>query len=307
MTRFARLFLICTFVLFCSALLTPNIARSADENLNEIDVMMDLGQDLDDTPQFEAPEKPIRVWKVSLGVVAGYTPDYEGSNDYEFGWAPNYAITWRETVYAKNSEAGVNVVNSGGWKAGPMIYWESGRDEDDNDKLEGLGDVDSSTNAGLFIKYKSKPFRFQLQGAHDIGNGHEGTVIQAAAGFRYPFDDARVLLMFTTTFADDNYMTEYFSVNGRQSQQSGLEKYDADAGFKDVGVKLSTGYRLWRGLRIGAQVQWTRLIGDAGDSPIVDDENQFVFGIGLSYRFGSKKKKKGGGDKATADKVRDNL
>ena len=35
-------------------------------------------------------------------------------------------------------------------------------------------------------------------------------------------------------------------------------------------------------------VEYKRLLGDAADSPIVDDENQFTAGLGLTYRMGSK-------------------
>jgi len=35
-------------------------------------------------------------------------------------------------------------------------------------------------------------------------------------------------------------------------------------------------------------VEYKRLLGDAADSPIVDDKNQFVVGIALSYHMGSK-------------------
>ena len=35
-------------------------------------------------------------------------------------------------------------------------------------------------------------------------------------------------------------------------------------------------------------MEYKRLVGDAADSPIVDDEDQFLVGLTLSYHMGSK-------------------
>jgi outer membrane scaffolding protein for murein synthesis (MipA/OmpV family) len=67
-----------------------------------------------------------------------------------------------------------------------------------------------------------------------------------------------------------------------------LKKYTAEAGFKDVKVSVTAGYPITNRWRLGGKVEYKRLVGDAADSPIVDDENQFLAGFGLSYHFGSK-------------------
>jgi len=83
-------------------------------------------------------------------------------------------------------------------------------------------------------------------------------------------------------------MQAYFSINGKNANRSGLKTFDADAGFKDVGVSLPVTYSPWEHWSIMGAVVYKRLLGDTADSPVVDDEgnaNQFVGGMLLIYRF----------------------
>jgi outer membrane scaffolding protein for murein synthesis (MipA/OmpV family) len=97
-----------------------------------------------------------------------------------------------------------------------------------------------------------------------------------------------VFVELGTTLVDDDYMESFFSVDAQQSADSGLKRYNADAGIKDVNLSVSAGYPLTDRWRIAGMIEYKRLLGDAADSPIVDDENQFTAGIGLTYRMGSK-------------------
>jgi outer membrane protein len=76
-------------------------------------------------------------------------------------------------------------------------------------------------------------------------------------------------------------------VTAAQSAASvaGLAAYDADAGIKDVYFGLTTNVPLSDVWTLKLSGRYSRLVGDASDSPIVEDENQFFGGLGLSYRF----------------------
>ena len=83
-------------------------------------------------------------------------------------------------------------------------------------------------------------------------------------------------------------MESFFSVTSKQSGASGLPTYKAEAGIKDINISVTAGYPITNRWRVGAKVEYKRLVGDAADSPIVVDENQFLAGIGISYHMGSK-------------------
>ena len=70
--------------------------------------------------------------------------------------------------------------------------------------------------------------------------------------------------------------------------QNGLKPFDAEGSFKDIGLKLKARYMLWREWNIQATAGYTRLLGDAADSPIVEDHgdaNQYSGGIIFIYTF----------------------
>jgi len=91
-----------------------------------------------------------------------------------------------------------------------------------------------------------------------------------------------------TTWASEDYMEAYFGINQSNSNKSGLKTFDADSGIKDVGIALPVTYSPWEHWSIMGAVAYKRLLGDAADSPVVDDEgnaNQFIGGMLLIYRF----------------------
>ena len=267
---------------------TPLISAGTDNA--ELEELMDMAEEIDEAPGHEDPEDEKRDWALSIGMIVGISPDYEGSDDYDFGNGPQLAGSWRDILFFKGKTFGVNLIREKNLKAGPILSWSGGRDEDDNDKLEGLGDVDGSIEAGGFVSYRMKPLRFKLEARQDVNSGHEGALVELSAGTSLPFKKPRVFVALGTTWASDDYMESFFGISAKQSANSGLKRYDADAGIKDISLSLTAGYKIssncdWR---LGGKVEYKRLVGDAADSPIVEDENQFLAGIGISYHFGSK-------------------
>lgn len=281
-----RLYLYLPFI-FTGAIITGTASAEA-ESLERADLWADTGEDIEEAPGYEDRKDTRRKWVLNLGLVGGISPEYEGSTNYGFGFGPNFSVAWRDTVFYKGKTLGVNIVRTKKIKAGAILSWTSGRDEDDDDTLEGLGDVDSSTEAGGFFTYRNKPFRFKLEARQDIGSGHEGRLVELSTGRTLPFDVPFVFIALGTTWASDDYMESFFGVNGKQSDNSGLRTHNAKAGIKDVNISMTSGYKITKRWRIGAKIEYKRLTGDAADSPIIDSENQFLAGIGFSYHMGSK-------------------
>ena len=280
------------FSLFVTALLSlvlsAGTALAAGDTLDEADIWARTAEEIDDVPGYEDPKDNTREWALSVGLISGFAPDYEGSNDYRFGFGPNISASWRDMIFYKGKTLGANLIREKNFKAGPILSFSSGRDEDDNGKLKGLGDVDGSIEVGGFVSYRKRPLRLRAEVRQDIDSGHEGALVELTGGTALPFASLIVLFEIGTTWASNDYMESFFGVNGQQSANSGLERYNADAGIKDINVSMKAGYSLTNRWRIGGVVEYKRLLGDAADSPIVDDKNQFLAGISLSYHMGSK-------------------
>ena len=83
-------------------------------------------------------------------------------------------------------------------------------------------------------------------------------------------------------------MDSYFSIDASDAARSGLRQYNADAGIKDVAFGGTLTYGFSERWSISGLATYTRLVGDAADSPVVKnagDENQFFGGTLINYRF----------------------
>ena len=241
--------------------------------------------DEDDTTSTQQTSK----WSIIVGGGGAYAPDYEGSDDYEFQPFPFASITYDDFIFIEGTSLGVNLLNFDGFKAGPIARYGFGRDEDDNNALDGLGDVDASVELGGFLKYEVGIWSAALTVAQNIAGGHDGLVAEASTGFAVPLTETlRSSVEASATWADGNYMESYFGVSSSQSAKSGLSPFDAGGGFKDVGITLGLDYMITDSIGIGSRAQYKRLLGDAADSPIVDDKgsaDQFISSLFLTYRF----------------------
>lgn len=285
-TVLKRFLPLCTTALLLSVCFAS--LSAANETMDEAELWADISEEINEAPVYEDAEADKRKWSLTIGVSGGVSPDYEGSNDYESGFGPNFIVTWRDTIFYRGNSLGVNIIRQKNLKAGLIAARAAKRKEDDNDKLEGLGDIDGGIEVGGFVTYKNKPWRFKAEARQEVDSGHEGALLELSVGTDLPLAKPLVFVELGTTLVDDDYMESFFGVDSQQSADSGLKKYNADAGIKDVNLSISAGYPLSDRWRIAAMVEYKRLLGDAADSPIVDDKNQFIAGLGLTYRMGSK-------------------
>ena len=246
-------------------------------------------------PDAKSPEA--KTWEIRLGAGAMVRPDYEGSDDYEVSALPLVDVKYRDLVFLKNTTTlGANVFTLRGpgphdkLQFGPLLRYQFGRDEGDNDALRGLGDIDSGFDLGAFVNYQAGPWSAGLTVFRDISDAYDGGMTaQLKGGYMRPLTSRlRLRTEVYTTWADDNYNEAFFGITALQSQRSGLRQYQADGGFKDAGLTLGLDYSLTDHWGLSALVGFKRLLGDAADSPLVEDKgsaNQFNTGLLLSYKF----------------------
>jgi outer membrane scaffolding protein for murein synthesis (MipA/OmpV family) len=98
----------------------------------------------------------------------------------------------------------------------------------------------------------------------------------------------KVTATLGATYAGNDYMHHYFSVTPVQAAASlaNLAAFDADAGIKDVYIGAVGVIPLSEAWTLRVAAKYTRLVGDAADSPVVESADQFSGTVGLSYRLG---------------------
>lgn len=244
--------------------------------------------------------------RAGLGI--GAFPDYEGSEDYAVTLLPLADVEKPGAFFVKGASinpndglasAGMTIFHAtysdaSGHRtqllAGPLIRAHGGRDEDDNDSLDGLGDIDASVGVGGFLKLSTGPLLFNLAAApQDAGDDNDGLLVTFDAAYTASVNDHLTLTSgLSTSWADDDFIQGYFGVTNTQAASTGLEQFDSEAGLKDVGVNFKATYALPNAWVIDGQVGYRRLLNDAADSPIVDKDgsaNQMQGLVGLSYQF----------------------
>lgn len=227
-------------------------------------------------------------WKIKIGLIGGYSPEYDGSDEYDFFWAPRLRIAWRDTIILTESSLRAQA-RHGHFRFGPVLKHEKGRSDDDDDDIKGVGDVDSGLGVGAFAKYKRDGYSLELQVRKEVAGGHGGILGELKAEIKLPNNDQPWgKLGSELTFGDDEYMEEFYGINDRQSARSGLSTFDADAGVRSISLYWATEYDFTQNWAIGGRIEYLRMVGDAADSPIVDDAgspNNVTLALGLTYTF----------------------
>ncbi len=228
---------------------------------------------------------------IALGLGVGASPDYEGSDDYQAVPIPYVNIMWSNhmSISLLGNKAKVNLLPSPIWKAGVVGEYIAERDDVDNNRVDRLEDVDTSFMLGGFFGFEYANWSASIEAMTDVADGNDGAIVRLNGGYRIPIDQSWLLSLGAfTTWADDDYMEAYFEIDNRDSDRSGLDKFGADSGFKDVGLNLAASFKPWQHWGLMGLVSYKRLLNDAEDSPVVDDEgdeNQFVGGILVIYNF----------------------
>jgi outer membrane protein len=247
-------------------------------------------------PQQGGQQPPAKKdWDIRIGAGAQYQPDYEGSDDYEVDALPLLMVNYRDIVFLRGTTLGANAFTWQGprpsdkLQAGPLVRYQFGRDADDSDDLRGMGDIDAAVELGGFLTYGIGPWSAGLTLFRDVSGTHDGFTAKLAAGYRHAFSPKlRLRSELYTTWADENYTETYFGVTAAQSARSGLRRYQPEGGVKDIGLSLDLDYSLTESWTVTGRLGYKRLLGDAADSPLVQDRgsaNQFSTGLLLSYRF----------------------
>ncbi len=232
-------------------------------------------------------------WDLRLGAGATIAPAYEGSDRYKLGAMPFLQGNYRDRVFLNGPILGANLVSTtlggGSLKLGPLARYDSGRDQDDDKALKGLGNIDGGLDLGGFARYANGPWSLGLSAYQNVTSTENGLTAEVEGAYSQPlFGKLRGTVSLAATWADRDYMRTHFGISAVQSRNSGYRPFDAGAGFKDASATLGLTYPLGRNWMVFGQLRYKRLLGDAADSPIVSQAgsaDQYRASIFLMYRF----------------------
>jgi len=230
-------------------------------------------------------------WTVIVGPAEVYRPEYEGSKHYELKTGAILNVRTSNGFFLSTGEGlGYDVFRGKNYRAGIAVAYDLGRN-DDHIGLHGMGGIDAAPQFKIFGDYVVRPFdvpvilSLNLRKAVGGYKGLSGDVslYMPILGSR----EKKYALFFggTITADGEKAVNAYFGVTPQQSVTAGYPVFHAGPGPRAAGAGLSFAWFFTDHLLLTTNAGVKTLIGDAAQSPIVQEPWQFSTSIGMGYRF----------------------
>jgi outer membrane protein len=239
-------------------------------------------------------------WDVSLGFGIGVAPVYEGSTHYLASPIPMVAISWRDTI-----SLGIDGLSlyhkTGDFRYGVGLTVDPGRKDNGKNqfgmssgdrRLEGLGKIKSAVGLKVFASYDVRPFQnvplvvLDASATKLTGSNNKGVLIQG--GLSMPFQLGqkwRLTPNISTTWANNQYVMDYFGVTPEQAARSRFSTFNAKAGMKDASIGLKVTYSINKHWFVSGDGRVKKLLNDAASSPISATNISTSFVMLVGYHF----------------------
>jgi MipA family protein len=228
---------------------------------------------------------------VTVGVQGTYQPKYEGSKSSEFQVLPILKFDTGSGLGKRLDVRSLDdisfaLLQSGPFQLGVLTGYRDGRDESDSPRLRGLGDIDGGLVVGGFARYNIGPAYLRGSYHRQIIEEDTGGLFKFVVGADYAISPKIMLHAFTGIEAGDHtFMQTYFGVNALQSARSGLAVYRPTGGAKSFHLGAGTDVEVLPTWTLTASAEYVRYLGNAENSPIVEEADQFKARLGLSKSF----------------------
>lgn len=218
-----------------------------------------------------------RVFSADVGLGVSVAPTYPGADDAEASpW-----ILWRNAGFSKSGQDGPRQ----GFSVSPSFGIVGPRDADDDDALLGMAEIDRSYEIGGKVSYSLGATTAYASLRRGFG-GHEGLVGAAGLKYRTDINDRFTLWSgLEVDYANGRYNQTYFGVSAADAVTSGYAAYDIGGGINKVAAKLEARYALSDRTALLGELEYGRLVGDAADSPLVQDRDQPAVRLGIVRTF----------------------
>jgi outer membrane scaffolding protein for murein synthesis (MipA/OmpV family) len=245
---------------------------------------------------FEGPPPP-KDWALTLGFAPVYSPAFLGSSDYALSVFPDIRLNFQDKLFFSVRDGlGYNVINTPSWKVGPLVKIRFGRREEQggspfligegSNGLKGLGDIDTSGEAGGFAQFTYAQIRSRVELRQSFG-GYNSFVGDLNVNYFKRLGPLNFSIGPRLSFAGDDYVNTFFGINASQSQRSGLAQHQGEAGLVSYGIGGSAVMPITAKLAVTVFAGYDRLTSDIAQSPLIQergDANQASVGLAFGYR-----------------------
>ena len=233
-------------------------------------------------------------WIITLGGSVEYGPSYEGSKHLSSSGMPSFDLRRlgeAPEYSAPDDNIDFGLFDIGGVEIGPVVGLRGGRSAFGESELRGLHSVQWNLDAGVFAQYWPIEDRLRVRAeTRQALWGGDGSLADVYLDWFQPLGDRWLLSAGPRlSLASGTYMRNNFAVSAEEAANSGrVEAFDANGGLKSIGFTVAATYSLSPAWSVQVYNKYSRLVGDAADSPITSklgSADQNVVGITLSHSF----------------------
>jgi outer membrane protein len=232
-------------------------------------------------------------WIVTVKGNLRVSPSFPGSDEFSVIGYPSLSFRRAGTVErfsAPDDGLSFSFLDESVFRVGVVGRFVGGRYVDDDRRLLGLEKVDWAIEPGVFVEYWPLEFLRARAEIRRGFNGHEGFVADFGLDAVQRFGAFTVSLGPRLSLGDSEFTRTYFGVTPVEAALNGeVTPYRPSGGITSVGATGAISYDWSPEWSTTAFVTYKHLVGDAADSPIVQEfgsEHQVGFGLTVAYSFG---------------------
>jgi MipA family protein len=233
-----------------------------------------------------------RDYSITLGVRPFFEPVFSGSKKNSLVGLPVFALTKKDApdyFGSPHDSFSVSFFETQNFRLGSLVGFQFPRLPRDDAALRGLRKINFALEPGIFAEFFPTSFARMRAEFRQGVTGHYGQILDFSADAYTKFAEKwQIAAGPRISFASATALKPYFGINGLEAFNSGLQEYRTSTGLRALGFGSVLRYTWTKHLDTEIFGEYERLISSASKTPLIRQRgsaNQFVAGIGLSYKF----------------------
>ncbi|MCZ2293206.1 MAG: MipA/OmpV family protein [Burkholderiales bacterium] len=238
-------------------------------------------------------------WSGAVTLVGRHSPDYLGARESGYSVRPGLFVRYGRITAssgagfaARREDAelrglGVDLTKSDDHDLSLGLRVDRGRDESRNPALAGMGDVKATLRLRVGGSWRFAP-EWQVRGNWTLdafGRGGGNIVDLKLQHDWMLMPRVELTSSATLTIGGERYMQTWFGVTPEQSVRSGHPVYEPKLGVRDLTLALSVKTEVGEDWVFIGGPAYTRMLGPAARSPLVQRRSAWLLSAGVGYRF----------------------
>jgi len=225
--------------------------------------------------------------------IAGITRNtYVGSDETEERIAPYIKAEYKGRVFFKPGlGAGVYAIRNEKFRLSASGNLAFGRDTEDtpfnNQGFdENLLEINSTVTLNIAGRYYLPFGAVDVISAIPVGGDLDGQRVDALFTTEiHPVKKLRITPGVRATYQSSGWINSLYGVNDTQADTLGINEFSLDGQFSTIGAHAVGYYELPQNLELIGFINYSRLLGDTQDSPLVAKNNGLTAAIGIAKKF----------------------